>query len=146
MRSIQLHTFISAMFLFASTAMSAQGVEKTLVQSFNLQGNKSVEMDVKLPVEVQTWDSDVLRVQMNIEMKTGTEGLLKSLITARRYNLEYKVENGNFIIYAPSIDREVKIGGQPIQENITLIVFVPEDVALNTSEEGDGEQATSSMR
>ncbi|HMQ49357.1 MAG TPA: hypothetical protein PKA00_16790 [Saprospiraceae bacterium] len=146
MRSNQLHTFISAMFLFATISMSAQGVEKTLVQSFNLQGNKSVELDVKLPVEVQTWDSDILRVQMNIEMKNGSEGLLKSLVTARRYNLEYKVENGNFIIYAPSIDREVKIGGQPIQENITLVVFLPEDVALDTKEEGDGEQATSSMR
>ena len=53
---------LTASFSFAQT-------EKTLVKTFNLQGNTSVALDFNGNVEVQEWGESTLRVHMNITPK-----------------------------------------------------------------------------
>lgn len=116
--------------LFGTTFLSAQGVEKILVKSFNLQGNKVVSLKLDGNVEVQEWNNPIMRVQMNISLPTGSNAMLKSLIQAGRYNLKSKTTDENYLVYAPSMQKEVTIRGEKLQEQLSFVVYAPADVII----------------
>jgi hypothetical protein len=111
-----------------STASLAQNTEKVLVKSFNLQGAQEVKLQLNGPVEVKTWDQDILRVQMTISLGNLSESLLKSLIQAGRYNLRAEMNSGAMQISAPASTKEVRINGTLINEQFSFIVFAPSKV------------------
>ena len=111
----------------------AQQAEKTLVKSFNLSGQTAVFLDLEGEMEVITWSEPQMRVQMKINLQNGNENMLKSLVTAGRYNLNTKVENGTYSIVAPGLDRQIKLsGGQMLGEQISFQVFAPKNVSVTT--------------
>lgn len=145
------NTLISALFtvllLFVSLFSFGQSVEKTLVKSFNLEGHESVSIEMDAPVEVKTWSNSIMRVQIQINLENGTDALLKSLVQAGRYNLRHKVVDGEYKIYAPAIDMQVKIGGKPLQDQVSFVVYTPEGVTVNQekTEETQEEEITDSV-
>ena len=111
----------------------AQQAEKTLVKSFNLSGQTAVFLDLEGEMEVITWSEPQMRVQMKINLQNGNENMLKSLVTAGRYNLNTKEENGTYSIVAPGLDRQIKLsGGQMLGEQISFQVFAPKNVSVTT--------------
>jgi hypothetical protein len=123
-------TALTVLLLFASSFVFGQQAEKTLVKSFNLGVYEAVALDVDVPVEVQTWSNSLLRFQINITIENGSDALLKSLVQAGRYNFRYKVEDDQYTIYAPDLDKLIKIGGNPLQDKVSLTVFAPEGVTV----------------
>lgn len=135
MRTITLHALIQAfLLLFVSVFAYGQEVEKTLVKSFNLQGNQAVMFEVQGPIEVQTWNNNYLRVQIQVSLENGSETLLKSLVQAGRYNLRYEVKDGTYTIIAPDLGREVKIGGKLIEDKVSFLINAPENVLVKVPE------------
>ncbi|MBV6655875.1 MAG: hypothetical protein KI786_19035 [Mameliella sp.] len=132
------------LLLLATTSLTGQQVEKTLVKSFNLNGLQTVSLNVEAPVEVTDWDQPFLRVQMHIELDRGTEALLKSLVRAGRYNLSGKDQEGIYDITAPNLEREVTISGQPLNDRVSFVIMKPKNVVLNTSEAEKTEEETAS--
>lgn len=132
------------LLLLATTSLTGQQVEKTLVKSFNLNGLQTVSLNVEAPVEVTDWDQPFLRVQMHIELDRGTEALLKSLVRAGRYNLSGKDQEGIYNITAPNLEREVTISGQPLNDRVSFVIMKPKNVVLNTSEAEKTEEETAS--
>lgn len=124
-----IHIFTGLMLV--SVLANAQNVEKTLVKSFNLQGKQSVEIDLKGKVQVEKWNNSIMRIQFSVALENGTSSMLKSLVEVGRYNLKSSTEGDVMKVYAPGIEREVRIKGKQLQENITYTVFVPEDVNVN---------------
>ncbi len=124
------------------TSATAQGVEKTLVKSFNLQGKELVELNLDGDVDVQKWDSPIMRIQMNLSVANTSESMLKSLIRAGRYNLKSKIVEDALAVYAPGLEREVRIKGHKLDEKISFVVFVPNDTQVVVS---DGVSAEASV-
>lgn len=124
---------LATAFLLSSTIGFGQQAEKTLVKAFNVTGHNSVFMDVDGNVEVQTWNEPTLRVMMKVTLLNGTETVLKSLMTAGRYNLDFKLENGRYSIVAPGLDRQVKLSaGQDLGEQVTYTVYAPQNLLVKT--------------
>lgn len=131
MRSLYIFLFLS---IFAVDVANAQAAEKTLVKSFNLKGMNVVTLDLPGEVEVKQWNNPIMRVQMTIEIEHVKEATLKSLIKAGRYNLQSKEGEEEYAVSAPNMNRTVKIGGQELKENISYVVFAPEDVMVKLAD------------
>jgi hypothetical protein len=147
MRKIILHTISQvSLLLFVLFSAHGQPIEKTLVKSFNLEGKTAVALEVPGPVEVQTWSHNYLRVQMQITLDNGNEAIFKSLVQAGRYNLRLELNEERGIIRAPAMAREVQIGGQPLGEQISLLIFAPDNVLIELPQQTkEGATATSSL-
>jgi hypothetical protein len=147
MKKIILHT-ISQVFLLLFVLFAAHGqpVEKTLVKSFNLEGKTAVAWQVPGPVEVQTWNQNYLRVQMQITLDNGNEAIFKSLVQAGRYNLRMELADERGTISAPAMAREVQIGGQPLGERVSFLIYAPDNLLIELPEQTkEGATATSSL-
>jgi hypothetical protein len=111
----------------------AQQAEKTLVKSFNLNGHTMIFLDLEGDVDITLWSEPVMRIQMTVTLHNGNENMLKSLVTAGRYNLNTKEENGSLSIVAPGLDRQIKLSsGQNLGEQIKYQVFAPKDITVTT--------------
>lgn len=130
--TINLHQTFTILSLGIASLAFAQSAEKTLVKSFPLEA-KTVSLDLTGAMEVKTWESDLLRVQMTITLHNGSEAVLKSLISAGRYNLVAKVENGQTIISLPGRAREVQIGGKALQDDVTFIIYAPKNASVKSA-------------
>ncbi len=121
-------------FCFVIALHAQQAVEKTLVKSFNLQGNDVVDLDLEGDIEVKEWNSAVVRVEMLISLKNGNEMLLKSLIKAGRYNLKSAETEDAFQISIPGLERDVKVKGKTLIDEVTFVISVPSGVNIREAE------------
>lgn len=130
--------------LLSIVPSNAQRAEKTLVKSFNLNGQNAVLIDLDGTVTVNTWNEPQMRIQMTITLQNGSEPMLKSLVTSGRYNLNSKEVKGAFSIVAPGLERQIKLAnGQLLGEQVTYSVFAPKDVSITTrDEQGTGQVGT----
>ncbi|MGH1434959.1 MAG: hypothetical protein ACRBG0_10915 [Lewinella sp.] len=124
-------TTLVALLLVTAAGLFAQTVEKTFVRSFNLQGAQEAVLQIEGPVDVQTWSQSITRIQMTVGIERGSESMLRSLAQAGRYNLKGQLDNDQYFISVPGLEREVLVNGQALAENISYVIFVPEDVRIN---------------
>jgi hypothetical protein len=124
--------------LLTALVANGQQAEKTLVKSFNMLGNQAVLLDLHGPVEVLEWNQEQLRVQMTITLQNGTEVILKSLVQAGRYNLQAEEKDGEFRVFAPSLEKEVKMrNGLDIGEVVKFQVYAPAKVTVRASADAE---------
>lgn len=147
-----IKAIITCCLLFLSSWGFSQTAEKTLVKAFNLQGNSEVVLDLPGNVDVQQWSNTIMRVQMDVSLENGTNSMLKSLITAGRFNLKSNTENDAFYVHSPAMQKKVTVSGTEIKEKINYTVFVPDYVLVRlhepeatTKSESDSEENGSSM-
>jgi len=126
---------LATLLLLVGTSLFAQQAEKTLVKTFNLHGNNVVKLDVNGSVEVRTWNSSTMRVQMTISSENGSNALLKSLVQSGRYNLRSTQGEEGLVVNAPAFKREVKLGETLIQENLSFVIYAPENTSVRWSNE-----------
>jgi len=131
--------FPICLFFLGLTTLQAQAPSKTFVKSFNLKGHDVVMLDLEQSVTVKTWSSPIMRIQVEIELENGTSSMLKSLARAGRYHILSKPVDGEFLVYVPGLDKEVKVGGQILQEKIHYTVFAPEDVLVKQTGEANAD-------
>lgn len=127
---IRYFAAITMLLLLIAPLAFGQVAEKTLVKSFAITKQQTVVVDVPGNVEVKTWTNDLLRIQMTITLQNGSESILKSLISAGRYNLVAKESDGTFLIEAPALGKVVQIGGKPLEDSFSITIFAPENVTV----------------
>ncbi|MDX1942814.1 MAG: hypothetical protein SFU99_19780 [Saprospiraceae bacterium] len=127
-----LHYFatITMLLLLIAPLAFGQVAEKTLVKSFAIAKQQTVMVNVPGNIEVKTWTGDLLRIQMTITLNSGNESILKSLISAGRYNLVAKDSDGMLLIEAPAAGKVVEIGGKPLEDSFSITIFAPENVTV----------------
>jgi len=131
-----LKTLNTALLTLLITSLCfGQVAEKTLVKSFNLKGDKALLLDLKGDVDVQEWNGDLVRIQINLALENGTAAMLKSLIIAGRYNLKGENKGGELIVSAPGMLKEVKLRGKKLMEDISYTIFAPSDVMVRIADE-----------
>ncbi len=126
-------------------ALSAQTADRTLVKSFNLKGHDAVVLDLKGDVDVQHWPKELVRIQISIQLENGTESILKSLILTGRYNLKDSITEDGFLIQAPGLLKGVKLKDKVLKEQLSYIVFAPDNVQVTLSDTS-ATQATSPVK
>ena len=129
--------FLLIPLLFTFAFSTAQNIEKTVIKSFNLEGNDFVELDLKGQVEVKEWSNSLMRVHVTINIETGSDAMLKSLVTAGRYNLKSNDTAEGLRIDSPNLARTITVRGVELKENITYVVYKPKDVTLRLTNEAD---------
>lgn len=128
MKKLQL-TLI-CFFLTTVLVIAQTNVEKTLVKSFNLKGNTQVTLNLEGDIEVKERAGEIMRIQMLIGV-AGSDAMLKSLITAGRYNLELTEGENGLIVSSPALARKITVRGKALTENVSYVVYVPEDVTVS---------------
>ena len=129
------YVLLSVSMLFTFGVSTAQNIEKTLIKSFNLEDNDFVELDLNGQVEVKEWSNSLMRIHVIIGLESGNDAMLKSLVTAGRYNLKSTETAEGLTIDAPGLSRTITVRGTELKENITYIVYKPEDVTLRMKNE-----------
>lgn len=132
-----LLTLTLVSFLLTTSFAFGQQIEKTLVQSLNLEHHSEVALNLPGEIEVEKWDNALMRVQITIILPNGNEAMLKSLISAGRYSVQSKAEeNGSLTILAPNLSRKVTVGGKELEEQISYVIYAPKDVLVKQVAEG----------
>jgi hypothetical protein len=127
MKTNKIFTFAVFAMTLVSIAHAQTTIEKTLSKSFNLQGKSQIRID--LPnVEVRTWDEAIARIEIQIACENVSEAMLKSLITAGRYNVQSNVETEFLVLSSPTMSKTVKLNGQDLKENVKYVLNVPKDI------------------
>jgi hypothetical protein len=104
--------------------------ERNFVKSFNLQGKQTVVLDVGNNVQVTTWDSDIMRVQMTVSLPNSSDALLKSLAEIGRYGLMSSVNPETLNFTAPALRNPLKINGNPVLETVLFTIFAPKNITI----------------
>ncbi len=138
-----LKAFLTILTLICAITITIAQAEKTLVKSFNLKGMQVVVLDIDGDVEVKEWKNSIMRVQLTIMIDKGNDSMLKSLVRTGRYNLYSEVGEEDFKIFAPGTKKEFKVRGQDLNENISYIVYAPENVIVRMAGEASTDVETS---
>ncbi len=126
---------IFTLILTVNVGYAQTKTEKTLVKSFNLQGKETVLLDLGDNVEVKSWDSKIMRIQMEITLEDAASHMIKSLVQVGRYNLKAEFQDDFMLIAAPAMRKEIRVRGQLLKENIVYTVFTPKDVTVKMADE-----------
>ena len=122
------------MSLSTVLVIAQTNIEKTLVKSFNLKGSQEITLNLEGDIDVQERVGEIVRVQMTIGV-AGSEAMLKSLITAGRYNLKMQDTENGPLIDSPGLQREITVRGSKLVETISYVVYVPENVTVKYGSE-----------
>ncbi len=132
---MKTHTFFTTILMIATSIslLNAQNVtEKTLCKSFNLQGKQQLRVEFA-NVEIRTWNEPTARIEMTITCENVSEAMLKSLITAGRYNVLSNADNESLVLSAPAMQKTVKLNGQDLKENVKYVLNVPKEIAVTNT-------------
>lgn len=125
--------FAFALLLASSNFISAQIVNKTLVQTINPSSSSKISLGFTLPFEVKPWGDDNVRIILDVKLDNANEQVLEQLVLAGRYKIETVKEGDNFKINIPNITKKVTIRGQELKENITAYLYTPRSVKVDDS-------------
>ena len=104
--------------------------ERTFVKSFNLQGRQTVILNLGENIQVNVWESELMRVQMTVSTLSINDGMLKSIAESGRYMLKNEMTAQAFVVTVPSAQRSIKINGNDLKETITYTVYVPKNITV----------------
>ena len=134
-----LFTFI---IVILATSLTYGQTEKTVVKTFNLQGNTSIILNLNGAVKIEEWSESTLRVHMNIKLNNSNVHMLKYLLTQGRYNLTLENTSRGFTMSSPGRNENVIINknGDVLSETVTYTVFVPHNVTTEIINESVSEE------
>ncbi len=113
---------------------SAQSSEKILVSTINMNQQTTLIFDPGGPVEVRKWNDSFVQVQATIFIENSNDAVLKSLVQAGRYQLKTKIMADGLVVVAPSLSKQVSVGGVTLKERMSYLVYVPENITVKLAE------------
>jgi hypothetical protein len=124
---------LSLLILFTlPIVLPSQTVNKTFSKSFNTEEKGIVRIDLPGAIDVKIWDNPTIRFEINVGLPSGNISMLNELANVGRYNLSSKSVEGEdvMVIAAPNLQKQVKIKGEALHENVSYTVFVPKNMAI----------------
>jgi len=107
--------------------------ETSYLKMVNVEGSSTVLVNVDIPAAVKEWDGDKLRILVDVQHQDGVGAeILESLLQIGRYEVMTGTSNGELIIKMPGLNNEIVMGGKVIQEAISLLIFAPKGVSVDT--------------
>lgn len=115
-------------------AQTATNAGKTFSKSYNISGINQVNLDLPGIVEVRVSDVPSLRIEIAVALPNGSDAMLNELSTVGRYNLTSKTESNLMLLSAPNLQKQVKVKGEVLKENISYIVFAPRNLTVQMTD------------
>jgi hypothetical protein len=103
---------------------------KTLIKSFT-NTNENILIDVKCDKKIEYWESNFVRIELNITANFS-EQLLNSLVKTARYDFTYINQNDETIITLPNINKEIIVGGKKITDKLNMVIWLPNTKKIRT--------------
>jgi hypothetical protein len=123
--------FATLLILFAfSRFVVAQSAEKTFSKSFATEGKGTIRLDLPGAIDLKVWDTPTIRISFTVSSPGIDAATLGGLADAGRYNLVSKSEDDVLTIFAPNMQRQLKLKGQEVRETLSYVVFVPRDLKI----------------
>ncbi len=108
--------------------------QKSYVKTVDVENSSSILLNIDIPAAVKDWDGDKLRILVDVVHESGVSSeVLESLMQIGRYEVMTGKSNNEFIIKMPGLNNEIVMGDKMINEAISLIVFAPKGVKVETS-------------
>lgn len=123
---------IFAVFLVVSFTMNAQASGKTFTKSFNLDGKSTLVLEVPGTVEIKTWDTPTIRIEISAGLASGNSAMLNELANVGRYNLVAKPNGESLQIQMPNMQKQVRVKGEVLKEVLSFVAYVPKNVKIQT--------------
>jgi hypothetical protein len=120
--------------LLAVQCASGQSSEKILVSTINMNQQNTLIFDLEGPVEVRKWSDSFVQVQAAIFIENSNDAVLKSLVQAGRYQLKNRITADGLVVEAPSLGKQVSVGGVTLKERMSYLVYVPENITVKLVE------------
>ena len=124
----QFFALIAVFLLFAT--MATGQTQKTLVKTLALAPTtQSLQFNLPAVVEIQEWDEPTIRLVTTVTTDVE-DNVLKALAAAGRYGYAANTQltTGVTVVTMPKKAIEVVIGGQPLEDHLTVIVYVPRGI------------------
>lgn len=115
--------------LVASTSAQTT-VGKTFSKSFNTDGKGELRLELPGEVDLKIWDNPSIRIEISVSLPAGNGPMLNELANIGRYNLSAKPQDDVLVISAPNLQKQLKVKGQELKENLVFMVFVPKDLPV----------------
>ena len=103
---------------------------KTLIKSFT-NTNENILIDVECDKKIEYWESNFVRIELNITANFS-EQLLNSLVKTARYDFTYINQNDETIITLPNINKEIIVGGKKITDKLNMVIWLPNTKKIRT--------------
>ncbi|MCH2042924.1 MAG: hypothetical protein MK212_02195 [Saprospiraceae bacterium] len=132
-------SFLLVFALFANISFA----QKTLVKSFDMKefkddlGTSKVDaINFKFAnadkVTSEFWDNDDGLMRVELEIKTNMPtSIMEQLVKVGRYGMEGNLENGEFAINIPNLEKAVTIKGIDLEEEIIVHAMTPDMYILD---------------
>lgn len=118
---------------FLSTTGFSQS-SKMLVKSIDLNGSNSLTAILNGVVSVNEWDKDYVRVTTKIELLNFNDSILDKLVSAGRYEIELKNDNGNLSLTMPKTQKDVMIKGILLEEHLSYEISIPKNLKIKSEQ------------
>lgn len=118
--------------LALSATASAQTAAKTFSKSFNSENKGTLNLELPGTVEVKEWDNPSIKIEINIALPTGNTSMLNELANVGRYNMMPKMQGDALLIQMPNMQKQVRIKGETLKEQLTFVAFVPKSMKTQT--------------
>jgi hypothetical protein len=114
-----------------TVAVSAQNMAgKTFTKAFNSDGKSKLRLELPGSVDLKVWDNPSIRFEISVNLPANNGSMLNELANIGRYNLMAKEEGDILVITAPNLQKQLKVKGEVLKENLTFVVFVPKDMQV----------------
>jgi hypothetical protein len=127
-------TFFLTLPLLLLSSIATGQAERTFVKSFNLQGKKSIVLNLGDNIQVIPWDSEILRVQMTVSLPFSTDATLKGLAEGGRYMLKSDMTELSYVLSTPFLQNAIKLNGNILKESIVYVIYAPKGMTVTRNE------------
>lgn len=123
---------IASFVLLLTIAFSAiaQTTEKTFTKSFNTEGKSRLKFDLPGNIDMKVWNSPSIRIEIMVNLPSGSTSMLDQLANVGRYNLTAVEEGDALVITAPNLYKVVRVKGEELHEHVSYMVFVPKEMQV----------------
>ncbi|MBL7827746.1 MAG: hypothetical protein JNJ57_14040 [Saprospiraceae bacterium] len=121
---------LTVALLTLALSVSAQSPGRTFTKSFNTDNRGTIILDLPGAIDLKVWDNPSIRFEISVSLPSGNGSMLNELANIGRYDLVSKSENDAITITAPNLQKQLKVKGEPLKEELTFMVFVPKNLKI----------------
>jgi hypothetical protein len=128
-----MRTKINAIVILLAIPMlslAQSSVGKTFSKTFNTEDKGTIKLDLPGNVDLKIWNNPTVRVEIGISLANGNNSMVNELANVGRYNISSLVEGDVLHILMPNIQKQIKVKGEVLRENLTYTVFAPKDLKI----------------
>lgn len=120
----------SIVFNLLAQAQNPVGV-RTFTKSFNAAGKSTLVLELPGSIDLKIWDNPNVKIEISASLANGNAAMLNELANVGRYNLVASSEGDALNIKVPNLQKQVKVKGEVLKENMTYVVFAPKNVKVD---------------